>query len=253
MNKVAVYTSIFGSKDILWDPLNYKVDDSVDYYCYTDDRNIRSDIYKVILKDSVYPDVTKNARFYKVLASNDLARYDYVIWHDGNIQMHHNRVKDLLYYLKGNFIATFGHPHRDCVYDECIVCIQRNKDSPFKIFYQIFSYFRFGMPANFTVYETAILIRDNRTVQSDFFELWWNNILYFSRRDQISLSFVAWSKNISINILPGCRESNNFGTYKPHVYSSYKFKNGTMESPSNKLTKMFWTFCIKMLKLLHRF
>ena len=110
--KIAIYTAIFGDKDDLKEPINYKFCDQIDYFLITDNRDINSECYKILHKQAVYDDVTKNARYYKVIGIEEFKNYDCIIWHDANLQIFHNKISNLAELSKHSEIAFFKHSDR---------------------------------------------------------------------------------------------------------------------------------------------
>lgn len=216
MTKIAVYTAIFGGKDCLLDPFNFKRDSNIDYYCFTDCDSQLSDTYDIRIAQARFENSTLNSRYYKIFGDALLFDYDYVIWHDGNIQIDHAKVYDLVKSSFGYFLSTFTHPHRSCFYEEARVCITRNKESPLNILKQVISYSRLGLPSNSGLFETGIVVKNNRLESEGFYFDWWNHILRHSNRDQLSLCFLAWKKQARIGILPGSGTNNAYSVYSPH-------------------------------------
>lgn len=231
--KIAVYTAIFGNKDKIKSPINLSKINQIDYFIITDNKENQSGIYEVIYREDIYSDITKNARYYKIFGIAAFEKYDYVIWHDANLQILHDKIPDLIDALKNKSMATFSHPIRTCFYDEAIACIQDKKEEPLTLFKQVFRYFRKRVPINSGLYETSILVRNNRIKNLEFNELWWKEIKKFSRRDQIALSYALYKYPVSINILKGERLNNPYSLYFEHFHNYYFHKS------KNNLNKIF--------------
>ncbi len=228
--KIAVYTAIFGDKDDLKEPIDLSSNEGIDYYLITDNKELKSSSYKVVLKNAVYGDVTKNARFYKVNGIEEFHDYDYVIWHDGSLQMQHTLIQDLVGYAGQNFLATFQHPERKNFYEEAIACIKLNKDFSLKILWQSFIYFMKGVPssASAQLYETCILVKNMRLYNHKFYNLWWKEILKRSRRDQLALPYVLYKLDLDLAIIPGCRNNNIYSKFSIHKKCFYDQKLNLM-------------------------
>lgn len=246
--KIAVYTAIFGKKDKLREPLFYQRDVKIDYFLFTDNLEATSNIYQVLYVSPQFQDITKNARFYKILGAPELDSYDLLIWHDGNLQLIHNSIAELANVITIGLMASFMHPIRSCVYEESIACIRRGKDHPGKIFKQIHGYFRNGMPVRNGLLETSILVKTNNGSLKQFLSSWWTEIENKSRRDQISLAYLLWKYKISIEIIPGSREKNNFSKFQSHLYQGYSV-DGLIQRKHSRLYKLTFIFLIKILKI----
>ncbi|ULC60561.1 DUF616 domain-containing protein [Flaviramulus sp. BrNp1-15] len=252
MNKIAIYTAIFGDKDILKPPLNFKEDNNVDYYLITDNVELDSYNYQLILKKPIYDDITKNARFYKINGLEIFEDYDFVIWHDANLQIIHNKIIDSVDFVKHKSIAFFKHPVRNCIYDEAIKCIYKEKDHPFKILKQIFQYYKFGIKNKIGLYETSIVIQNNKLICKDFLNLWWSEIINKSRRDQLSLPYSLKVFNLIPAIIPGDREQNMFSLYNLHNHSKYNFLSIQKPKKYRKLYKILSIKAIRGIKRLNK-
>ncbi len=232
---VVVYTAIFGNHDILQIPLNYrKGDNSIQYYCITDDINFNNEVYEIIYVNRMYKDITKNARYYKVMGLKSFEEFDYSIWHDGNITIDHSQIYNLIDSLKDGVISVFVHPQRNCLYDEAISCIKLNKDYSLRIFLQMVYYWMKGLKGNSGLVETGILVKDNfKLANSSFKKIWWNQILNFSRRDQISIMYAIERSQIKTSSLIGRGVNNPYSIYIGHNKkhyddtSIYKLFNGS--------------------------
>lgn len=224
MKRIAVYTAIFGDKDHLNDPLNHFSDQkSVDYFCFTNNSNLKSTVYNVIYKNPQINNPVKKSRFFKIIGAEELKGYDYIIWHDGNIQINAEKIECMVEGLGSNFMAAFKHPHRDNVFDESKVCIKRNKDNFFLITVQLLVYMLNGVSVKSNLFETGILVKNNK-VKDDFYDLWWNDVKKYSSRDQISLSYLVEKNHKKLSLLLGEGTNNPYSTYHPHLinFSSNK-------------------------------
>ncbi|RPA68423.1 DUF616 domain-containing protein [Cyclobacteriaceae bacterium YHN15] len=248
--KIAVYTAIFGAKDILKDPCRYSESSEIDYFCFTDDADLKSETYNIFKKKAHFQDITKCARFFKINFPKELSNYDYLIWHDGNLQINHQKIYELVELLGKNDLATFKHPHRDNIYLEGLACIRREKDDPCLIFKQIFNYYKSGIIKSKKLFETSILVRKNR--QSELYDIWWNEVLMYSKRDQLSLPYALFKSNTCVSIIPGHREVNEYAKFHGHVNSGYLFDYKRIKK-SNYLQRIFAIIGIKFLILIQRF
>lgn len=84
MNKICLYTAITGSYDNLKD-IKYK-EDSIDYICFTNNKNIKSDTWQVRYIDEDLDNLTL-ARKIKIIGYKYLTNYDITIWIDGAFQL----------------------------------------------------------------------------------------------------------------------------------------------------------------------
>ena len=246
--KIAIYTAVFGGKDVIKKPLSYNNDENIDYFLITDNKKNINFNYKIILKEPIYDDITKNARYYKIIGLGLFKEYDIVIWHDGNLQVIHNKITDILKFVENKQVAFFKHPDRNCIYNEAIKCIQLEKDYPIKIFKQVFGYFVKGIKSEDGLYETTIIVKNNKLIDKKFLDLWWNEIKNKSRRDQLSLPYSLKKFNITPGIIKGKREKNEYSIFNKHSYEQYLF----LSSKIKKYSSIKKRVVIKLIKLIKR-
>ena len=226
--KIGVYTAIFGNKDQLKLPINYKKDSNIDYLLFTDNIDNAIFPYKVHKRAIVYDNITQNARYYKIMGDDVLSNYDLLIWHDANIQLYHNEINNLITQAENSFLTTFTHPHRDCFYSEAMSCIRVGKDFSLRILRQTIVCFLKGMPAQQGMYSTGILLKNMKFKQESLLLFWWLEVLNFSRRDQLSFSFMVYKKKLKVSVIDDDIFDNKYSIYHKHNYEVYKEKKNIM-------------------------
>ena len=80
MNKIVVYTAIFGGCDDLRNPKF--IPDNCDFVCFTDS-DFESDIWDVRKVIPMYEQPVRNSRYYKTKPHIYLSEYEVSIWMDG--------------------------------------------------------------------------------------------------------------------------------------------------------------------------
>ncbi|MDT0645315.1 DUF616 domain-containing protein [Zunongwangia sp. F260] len=247
--KIAIYTAIFGNKDALREPSDISNGENIDFYVITDNNELKSNFYTVLYKPCTYSNVAKNSRLYKILGVKEFESYDYVIWHDANLQIIVDEVPRLVQSLRNNFLATFKHPLRRCFMEESIACIKDKKDNAYIILLQcILNLFR-GLSPDSGLYETSILVKRNKNFNKRFFEQWWKEVKFFSRRDQISLPYVKKKMNEKVDVLEGDRINNPYSIFYAHKYDNYISK-GKLEKLEVGLLEVWIIKVIERLKMI---
>ena len=203
MNKNVCYTCIIGNYDKLKDP-KY-ITDNFDYICFTNNKNLKSDIWKIIFIDKEFNNKisqTKFQRYLKINPHKSLYKYDFSIYVDGNII-----INDDLNNIKNNIcnknvsIYLKPHPQRTCTYMESFACVYYGKDTLENTSKQLLKYWIEGFPPNYGLSETNILCRyHNNKDCIRLMELWSNEILNNSHRDQLSLFYSIWKLKMKNNI-----------------------------------------------------
>jgi len=228
-----VYTAIFGGHDTLKQPIAQ--DEPCEFVCFTDYRmpsrvgawrviHINPDHYYPILQ-SRRPKVLSH----KVFPGGRLAwhyaplsrrrRADLLIWVDGTIQIEDpSFVRDMRAALGGHDWAVFGHPDRDCIYDEAhaVRALPRHRGLP--VFQQVEAY-KSIVPPHDGLYAHNILVRRQpSSVRMDKVnELWWQELQKWTSRDQISLPYVLRIVGQCDPVkIPGQLRSNKWFKIIPH-------------------------------------
>ena len=223
--KIVVYTAIFGEKDKLKDP-KY-LPPNTDFICFTDDKNLKSNIWKVIYVNPPFSDPVRCARYIKIMPHLFLSDYKQSIWIDGNMIVKGNIRKALRKYLKNGFtLATYDHKFlkkrilkifwkvnksfaRNCVYKEADDLLRRMEngfylDDPNLIKNQVKKYKELGYPENNGLAATMIVYRrHNNKELIKVMEDWWDELKNGSRRDQLSFNFVLWKNSFLANLIEG--------------------------------------------------
>lgn len=225
MNKVVVYTAIMGSFDTIKEPL--KITPNVDYFCFTDNENLKSDTWNIIYLQKC-ENSRKVARKLKVLGHDLINNYKYSIWVDGNIQIKEDLTKQIeeYFYLQAVEIATFKHPVRNCIYDEAVECSFAKADSPKAISKQVKYLIKQNYPINNGLVESNVLFRNNESAKTkEFCKQWWYFIDNITIRDQLSFNYVLGVVDVKFLYLDGdTRGNSSYFEWKKHRNKSYLYK-----------------------------
>ncbi len=212
--KIAVYTSIFGGKDLLKE--NQFLSNDLDYICFTD-REVSSKTWKVIAKKPTHSNPCRSAKAFKILPHKFLPEYDYSVWIDGNFIVK-KHPKDLIEkYLNGFNFAAHDHndpkisDRRNCIYSEAKACISLRKDAPDLINKHINQLVVDNYPANNGLISGGVLIRKHN--EDDVVRNmndWWKEIEWGSKRDQLTFNYIAWKNNFNFNYMIGNIRNNDY-------------------------------------------
>lgn len=176
--KIVVYQAVFGGRDDLHIPKF--IPDDVHYY-------------------SIIGQGGKmDAQRMKLLPHRYFQDYDVSVWMDGNFELTGNIKEVVNRFMKHSDFAVLRHPAenlgiRPTVFREAEVAVLQGVEKKSKIQKQIAFYKGQGLPADTEVTMNGIIIRrHNETKVKVFDELWWNEMLHRSSRDQISFPYLAW-------------------------------------------------------------
>ena len=236
-NKTVIYTAIFGGKDNLIEPEFIPQD--CDFVCFTDDENLKSDIWQIRKVEPEFEDSVRNARMYKILPHKFLSEYKISVWVDGNLLLRGDVNKLIKKYLKSVNLAIFDHSQhrkrwkkifwvkniedcRDCIYEEARFLLRMNFEGKYKddstlINKQMEKYRREKYPEhNGLVVSMVILRKHNEQSIIKTMESWWNEIKNHSRRDQLSFNYVAWKNNLNFVYMKGDSRRNKYFLHRKH-------------------------------------
>jgi hypothetical protein len=190
MKKIAVYTCIINN----YDRLNEikKVEEGIDYICFSDNE-FSNNTWRIIkVKNDLNLDNSRFSKHPKILPHLYLKDYDISIWIDGNIEVQGN-IHELLNSLNDTCFHICRHPSRNCLYKEATIVIAYRVASPQLVADQIAKYKNQRFPENNGLIAGGVIIRNhNDLVCKSIDEQWWQEILNFSKRDQLSFNYVAW-------------------------------------------------------------
>ncbi len=201
--RIAIYTCITGGYDSVIEPLF--IPDNCDYYLVTDrEKKLPANsAWKQIVIDRSLPQLQNldNAglnRYYKMHPDVLFEDYNYSIYIDGNIKV----IGDLTAYI--NLISKAGiavhrHGKRDCVYEEAktIVALGKAKRSSIENHMQKLEQMNF--PKHYGLLECNIIARQhNLEMCKSIMNMWWNDYITLSKRDQMSLPSVLYRLHMRV-------------------------------------------------------
>ena len=212
MRRLAVYTAVFGGRDLLRLP---PADADFDFFAFTDQTHADPRVLQVA--HPMPGDVVRSSRMIKILPAKYLPEYRYSLWIDGSIALKTGKLDGLVdAYLWKAPVAAFQHPNRTCAYQEASVCLSAKLDDSKLISDQARTYWESGLPEGYGLAETGFLLRDHEQLAT-FSDAWWREIVRWSRRDQISFPFVSWRFGVTWARFDGLMRDNSWFQLTPHL------------------------------------
>lgn len=202
--KVVCYTAIIGNYDSLIVP--EAIVKEWDYVVFTDSIIEGEHIFEVRTPDFKDSNPTRVARYYKTHPHKYFGNYDYAIWIDSNILVKGNHLKNSVRECteSGTLLKLNPHPKHRNIVEELEGCIRFKKDDVGLMQQQVNTYISEGLPQDFGMYETNIIItRANDQRVQPFFEGWWNEIDKTSTRDQLSIGYALWKTSLPFDVFKG--------------------------------------------------
>lgn len=214
---LVVYTCLFGPecRDKL-QPVP-KSGEGVEYHAYVDSFN-QQEVQGWQIRNSIFADMDPRlrARHHKAVVHKLYPDIPVTMWLDGSHTPKYDPLQMIEWYLEGYDLMAYRHHKRGCIYQEAEACRRLQKDDPIKIRNQIGRYRGEKYPYHNGLAETTVLLRTNLPVIVEFNELWWEEILHGSCRDQISFPYVAWRLNLPWGQLPGTAWGDREFNWKNH-------------------------------------
>jgi len=211
-----VYTAITGGKDTLKENQNTT---GAKFVAFTD-FPFESKVWERRDACNEFTDPVRNAKKHKILPHLYFPDAEYSLWIDGSISLK-VPLDDLIHkYLQNTDIAMFPHPYRNCLYDEALTCITLGLDNPDTIKKQVEEYNLEGYLPRRGLFETTVILRRHTNEIRAFNETWWDEIVWGSRRDQISLPYVLHKTATDVAIMEGYvhdEGGNKYFGYEGHL------------------------------------
>ncbi|PIA35828.1 hypothetical protein AQUCO_03400017v1 [Aquilegia coerulea] len=228
--KVVVSTCTFGGGDDLYQPIGMS-EASLGKVCYValwdditlatqeaDGKRIGEDrmIGKwriVVVRDLPFSDQRLNGKIPKMLSHRLFPQARYSIWVDSKSQFRRDPlgVLEALLWRTNSVLAISEHGARSSVYDEGKAVVKKHKATPEEVEVQLAQYRRDGFPddkrfnGKKALSEASVIVRENMPLTNLLMCLWFNEVVRFTSRDQLSFPYVLRRLNVKhINMFPVC-------------------------------------------------
>jgi alkaline ceramidase TOD1/glycosyltransferase MUCI70-like protein len=206
--RIAVYTSITGSKDTVKEPQSTNGADFLLFTDCTDQDRMASTCWQTRPACKLFVDPRRNSRAPKLLAHQYVPDYDYSLWIDGSIRLLLAAPQLVQMCLGDADMVLFRHPTRDCLYDEADVCSISHRDDPAVIADQAKKYRSRKFPPKSGLNECGVILRRHNEAVERFNNAWWSEYCRHSCRDQLSFNYVINTLGIKLVYFPGTRYAN---------------------------------------------
>ncbi|XP_057427075.1 probable hexosyltransferase MUCI70 [Lotus japonicus] len=229
--KVAVSTCAFGGGDDLYQPIGMS-EASLKKVCYVAfwdeitqkaqelvERRIGEDGFigkwrVVVVRDLPFADQRLNGKIPKMLSHRLFPQAKYSIWVDSKSQFRRDPlgVLEALIWRTDSILAISEHGARSSVYDESKAVVKKNKAKPEEVEVQLNQYRKDGLPEDKrfngkkALCEASVIVRKHTPITNLLMCTWFNEVVRFTSRDQLSFPYVLWRLNAfkSINMFPVC-------------------------------------------------
>jgi len=223
MNNKVIYTSMFGyadNSDFFLHTPKCRLD-GWDLVCFTDNPNIKSDVWEVRLVTRYYVDGARDNRLYKILPHRHFKEYDISVCVDADVLITNNIDDVVNEHLSEQNLSVLDHSicgmtktgnlnRRSCIYQEADFIKWLGDNHPRKkykddmniIFNQTKKYLADGYPKNNGLARTTVIFRrHNEADVIEAMEKWWVEYRYNSRRDQLSFPYSVWKTDLKFKYM----------------------------------------------------
>lgn len=207
-NNFVVYTALFGDYDDLIEPKeNYE---GCDFICFTDQKNLKSDIWQIrLIEDIALPPNMMN-RKYKILPHLFLSDYEFSMYVDTNVAITKSPLDLKNNYLTNNDFYMPKHFARDCIYQEARECVIFGKSRYKETKKQMEDYKKQKFPKNYGLGENNILLRKHNEAKIiKIMNEWWKQLNHYTKRDQLSLGYVLWENEEQFHFMEETARDNS--------------------------------------------
>lgn len=197
-SKIVIYTAFTKGYDSLKEL--EVIDENCDYICFTNDKELTSDIWDIRIIDDSILDNNRIAKQFKVLPHKYLPEYKYSFWLDGTFKIK-GSIREYIYKFVNSKMLCVVHPERDCIYDEAQVSKIFVRYPNYTILKQIETYEEEGMPKHFGLPVLgAIFRKHNDSEIISLMEQWWEEIIKFTNQDQLGFTYLMWKNNFMVSV-----------------------------------------------------
>ena len=204
MTNRVIYTNIMGDYESLNEELVPNFLD-IPLVCFTDNKNLKSDKWNCIYVEPKFPsDPIRSSRYLKIIGHELLNKFEEIMWVDNCVQLKPNALLLFDIYLKNNDLAIPIHSFRENLKDEFMTVLDYGYDNPSILMEQMINYNHESSDIlKSKVFWSGIILKRNSLIVKDATRLWFDQLVRYSKRDQLSLPYVLSKVKInfeSINI-----------------------------------------------------
>lgn len=217
-----VYTCLFGYSERFAD-FEYDRPENTDFVCFTDDPKLSSDFWRVIHVPTSSLDPHRTSKGYKIRPHLYFPNHKYSLYLDNTVKLK----KPVLtifdeFAASRDMMQAFVHPERDCAYEEARVVADIGYDRKSIVEQQMAFYRELGYPQTNGLNVGTLLLRkhnERRVVAA--MNAWYEEVLKFSKRDQLSFNFIQWRHGLRVSPILGSPHENEMMEW-PTVLNSQR-------------------------------
>jgi asparagine synthase (glutamine-hydrolysing) len=215
--KLVVYTVLIGAKEALNDPLaelptGSSTDLDIDWVCITDNPTLRSPTWRLERITDRHLHAEKLSRRAKALPHEYFPEVAHSLYIDNTVTMRRLPQASDLQCAGEYLFRAFRHATRFNPEEEAAAVAMLGYDDVATVCTQMDFYAERKPIAQITPLTTAtVMLRSHHHPKvKRFGTQWWESILAFSKRDQLSFDFARQEAGVEIDYWPGTSENNPF-------------------------------------------
>jgi hypothetical protein len=191
--RLCVYTALVGDYEQLNEQPAAKNSD-IPFICFTDDAQLRSDTWEVRqISCLLHNDPIRSQREIKLRPHEYLPEFEASLYIDNSVLLIEQPEAVFQKYFPASGLALPGHSYRQNVTDEFLEVYKLGFDDHARILEQL-NHYALSWPEvlDEKPYWGGIQLRNHRNAQARaLLDLWMIHVLRYSRRDQLSINYVA--------------------------------------------------------------
>ena len=215
--RLVVYTALVGPKEPLNNPLDIlpadaSTDLDIDFVCITDDATLTSPVWRFVLLPTCHLPPEKLSRRPKALPHEYFPDVQHSLYIDNTVSFKRLPQASDLATDRPYLFRAFQHARHTHLDQEAFAIASLGYEDSAVICQQLGFYRQRGGLDGITPLTTAtVLLRSHHhpTVQQHG-RVWWENILAFAKRDQLSFDFALRQAGAQVHYLPGITRDNPF-------------------------------------------
>ena len=215
--RLVVYTALVGAKEPLNNPLeilpaNAGTDLALDFVCITDDATLTSPVWRFMLLPTAHLPPEKLSRRPKALPHEYFPDAQHSLYIDNTVCFKRLPQASDLATDQPYLFRAFRHARHTQLAQEAFAIAMLGYEDVGIICQQLDFYASRGALDAITPLTTAtVLLRQHHhPAVQQFGRVWWENILAFAKRDQLSFDFALRQAGAEVDYLPGITRDNPF-------------------------------------------
>ena len=215
--RLVVYTALVGPKEALNNPLELLPADAgtdldLDFVCITDDASLTSPVWRFVLLPTRHLPPEKLSRRPKALPHEYFPDVQHSLYIDNTVSFKRLPQASDLATDRPYLLRAFQHARHTHLDQEAYAIAMLGYEDVGIICRQLDFYASRGALDDITPLTTAtVLLRQHHhPAVQQFGRVWWENILAFAKRDQLSFDFALRQAGAQVDYLPGITRDNPF-------------------------------------------